>query len=403
MSRISDITSRLQQKTDTQKSVSGSLNPTLFEKDIVSALNGQNDVREYQSAYAMSVARLCARNIVSFVGGVKSAKKSPESASGETVLSPLYRRYMCGGKGRCSGESKSDIIINSQMNGKMLVSVKKEGSAQLTAAGAGEASAVISAALGEDRNGVKAIRSILTAALSKENYYTAREEYARKNNTKPEAFDAMLGAITGMKTKAGAMTRAEIEAFNKFLETLGIKSQITLAMQEYLASPRAREAVLKEFASGSKRFIKSESDRSAEWFLLWSDKGYVKLADIDEFVGARLGSFRMNIRDRGDRAGGSLRVDFREAFDLDSIEYQEYLLIERRMHQDFDYDCLTEGVLDTTLSLVRTAGAAVAEAYKRFIGAVKTAMSMIARLLAKGIAALLDFFGIEVEELSYTW
>lgn len=371
---------------------------------MASALNGKKSIGEYQSAYAMTVAQACARSVVSSVGAVKSASQSPkDSGSGETVLSPLYRRFMCGGAGRCSGESKSDIIIESQMNGKMLVSMKKEGSAQVAAAGAAEANAVITAALGEDRAGVKAVRQVFTAALSKENYYEAREQYARENRTRPEAFDQMLAAITGMKTKSGAMTRAEVDAFNEFLDSMGIKSQITVSVQQYLGSPGARRAILKEFASGSKRFIKSEKNRSAEWFMLWSDSGTVQLEEIDEFVGARLGSFRMNIRDRGVGAGGSLRIDFREAFTLDSHEYKDFLLIEKRLHDEFDYSCLTEGVLDTTLGLMRSAGEAVAGAYRRFVAAAKAAMSMIARLMAKGIGALLAFLGLEVEELSYTW
>lgn len=77
--------------------------------------------------------------------------------------------------------------------------------------------------------------------------------------------------------------------------------------------------------------------------------------------------------------------------------------MERILHSDFDNYCLTEGVLDTTVNLIRTAGKAVASLYKSFVEAIKSTLSFIAALVSSGIQTLLEFFGLETTELSYSW
>lgn len=61
MSRISDIASRLRSFSDTEKSLSGYINPTKFEKDLVFAINENKDFKNYQSKRAMEIAQKCTK------------------------------------------------------------------------------------------------------------------------------------------------------------------------------------------------------------------------------------------------------------------------------------------------------------------------------------------------------
>jgi hypothetical protein len=59
--------------------------------------------------------------------------------------------------------------------------------------------------------------------------------------------------------------------------------------------------------------------------------------------------------------------------------------------------------MDTTVSILRSAGSSVAALYRNFSAAVKSVLDIIAALFTDGAAALLEYFGIETTELSYTW
>ena len=396
MSRISDIASKLKQKTEAEKQSSGSLNPTRFEKDLVSALNGIDSLSGYQSSYSKIIAEKCAISLKKQVGAVKRsyAVGKDQSGAGNAVLSPIYRRFMCR-EGRCNGDPKSDIIVLSQMNGKMRASMKKHGEAQIATAQVGEANAVISAALGASKEIPTLIRSILSQTLSKEYYYSIRNRYAAENGENPEAFDAMLSSITGLTTSASVPSSKDLKEFSKFLKEIGIKDKITEGLREYMNSPSVQKRIFKEFASGEKRYIKSEADRSADWFMAWGENGKIDLMEIDELVESKFGSFRMNIRDRGNESGGSIRLSIR-----DSSEYSE---IEKYLSEEFEMYCLTEGILDNTVSIMRTAGKAVASLYKSFIAAVKSLLLVVAALFADGVSSLFEFFGLETTDMSYSW
>ena len=398
LSRISDIASRLKAQSDSAKQSSSVINPTRFESDLVAALLKKTDISSYQSSAAMAVAQKCAENIELVSGAVKGAKvhQNKKTSDGASVLSPIYKTYMCD-DGKCNGDPKSDIVISSQLNGKMRVSMKKEGDAQVASAKAGEANAVISAALGQNNEAVKAVRKVISSVLSKENYYTLRSKYGQKD------FDSSLSALLGLKAGSGIPSVAQMRAVQKFLQMSGIRPAITQNITNFMASAPIRKKIFKEFASGEKRYIPSEKDRSADWFMIWNEKGNLRIWDIDEFIDSHFSAFRMNIRDRGEEGGGSLRVDIRETWELSPQQYSAFMIIEKALHQDFEYACLTEGVLDTTVSLIKSAGSAVANAYKQFISVVKAVLSMIARLFAKGIAAVLEFFGLETTEISYSW
>lgn len=396
MNRINDILSRLKSQSDSEKRSSGALNATRFEQDLVSAINGETSISSYQSSRGMDIANRCVENMKKHFGGVKNAQAvSKTGVSGESVLTPIYKKFMCESGGRCSGDPKSDIIMSSQMHGKMQISIKKEGSAQIAAAQAGEANAVISAALGKDRLMVKTIRAILTETLSKDSYYKIRQQYADTSRGNPEDFDALLSKVTGLKTLSGSPTKKEIAEFNNFMQIIGVKEKISSSIRDYLAASSTRKKIFKEFASGEMRYVNKESNRRADWFMLWSESGTIEIEEIESFVDSHYGSFRMNIRDRGNESGGSLRIDIRES--------QEFLAIEKELHQEFDYYCLTEGVLDTTVNMIRSAGTAVANLYKTFISAVKSVLSFIAALFASGTATLIEFFGIETTDMSYSW
>jgi len=396
VSRINDILSRLKQQSDSDKKFSGDINPTRFEQDLVSAINGEKSISAYQSAKGMDVAKRCVESMKRHFGGVQKAQVVSKSGiSGESVLSPIYKKFMCGGGGRCSGDPKSDILVSSQMHGKMQISIKKEGSAQIAAAQAGEANAVLSAALGKDKAVVKTIRAILSETLSKDSYYKIRQSYATKTGSRPEEFDALLSKVTGLKTSDMSPSRKEISEFNTFMEIIGVKEKISSSIRDYLASTPVRKKIFKEFASGEMRYVSKESKRRADWFMLWSETGTIQVEEIESFIDTHYSSFRMNIRDRGNQSGGSLRIDIRE--------WEEFIAIEKELHEEFDYYCLTEGVLDTTVGIIRSAGTAVANLYKTFVSAVKSTLSFIAALIASGTSTLFEFFGIETTDMSYSW
>lgn len=394
--RIADISARLQRQSDAEKEASGSLNPTRFEGDLASALRGEDRLSAYQSARGKSVALKCAKALQGQTGRITGATQTPKSSgNGASVLTPVYKHFMCGDGGKCSGDPKSDLIVKSQMNGEMHISMKKMGSAQIATALAGESNAVISAALGRDKEIPTLVRSILSQTLSKEYYYSTREKYANATGGNPEDFDSMLANLTGLKTRGETPSSADLKAFNRFLQMMGIKEKITHSLRDYMASSSVRKKIFREFASGEKRYIAKESYRSADWFLQWNDEGAADLSEIDGFIDNHLGSFRMNIRDRGNESGGALRIDIR-----DSSDFKE---TEKMLHEDFDKYCLTEGVADTTLNIIRTAGSAVAKLYKNFVAAIKSFLTVVAALFAEGTAALLEYFGIETTEMSYSW
>jgi hypothetical protein len=396
MNRIQDIALRLKAQTDTEKQQSTALNTTRFESDLVSAINGEKDISRYQSSRGKQIALLCVADMNSKFGGVKKAVLiSNEGGNGSSVLSPIYKKFMCADGARCSGDPKADIIMSTQMHGKMQISVKKEGSAQVATAQAGEANAVISAALGKDKRIISTVREIITQTLSKKSYYAIRDNYAVQHGVDPEDFDKTLSKMIGLRTKASRPSASEIQEFNSFLNTIGIKEQITSSLRDYMASPYARRSIFKEFASGEKRYTAVESRRRADWFMTWNESGRIQIEEIEDFINANIGSFRMNIRDRGNQSGGSLRIDIRESND--------FLEIEKQMLEEFDMFCLTEGVLDTTVSLMRSAGKQVASLYKLFVSAVKSLVSFISALFASGTATILEFFGLQTTELSYSW
>ena len=404
MDRMADIAARLRKQSNTDKRESGAINATAFESDLVAYINGEASISAYQSGYAKSVAKKCTNTLTKLVGECdKAILISQQTGGGASVLSSIYKRFMCADGARCNADPRTDILLYSQNNGQMRISVKKHGDAQISSAQAGEANAIISAALGQDKELPALVRAIISEVLPKNSYYNLRTKWAKDMNARPEDFDNMLGNMTGLKTGAKSPSLNQVTLFNKFLTSSGIKTKVSLAMREYMSSDNTRRKLLKEFASGEKRYVPKEKNRSAEWFLQWSETGQVDVEKIDSFVNSNLGSFRVSIRDRGTISGGSVRVDVRENWELSDSQYQDFLQYEKVLHDDFDLYCLTEGVLDTTIDIIKIAGSAVANLYKEFVAAVKTTLSMIANLFAQGVATVLNFFELEATEMSYSW
>ena len=401
--RMADIAARLLRQSNTDKVSSGAINATAFESDLVASINGVTTIGGYQSGYAKIIADKCKNNLTRLVGEVDTAILiSQHSAAGASVLSPIYKKFMCADGTKCNGDPRTDILLDSEKNGQMRISVKKHGDAQISSAQAGEANAIISAALGQDKDLPTLVRQIISEVLPKNSYYKIRTKYATDTNGKPEDFDNMLGTMTGLKSGSKAPSANQVNVFNKFLLSVGVKKKVSAAIHTYMSSDNVRKKLLKEFASGEKRYVSKEKNRSAEWFLQWSESGNVNVEKIDDFVNSHLGIFRVQIRDRGTGAGGSVRVDVRENWNLTYSEHQDFLLYEKALHDEFDLHCLTEGVLDDTVDILKSAGAAVANLYKGFVDAVKNVLSMIARIFAMGVTTVLEFFDIEVTQISIT-
>lgn len=393
--RIADISAKIQRMSNTEKETSGSLNPARFEGDLASALRGETRLSSYQSGFAKNIATKCSKSLQKKTGKITSAVQTPKSGNGAAVLSPIYKQFMCTDGGRCSGDPKSDLIVKSQMNGEMHISMKKKDGAQIATALAGEANAVISAALGREKEIPSLVRSILSQTLSKEYYYDIREKYAQSFGKNPQDFDSLLSNVIGLNTREDIPSPNTLKEFNKFLQIIGIKEKISSSLREYMSSTGVRKKIFREFASGERRYIQSESYRSADWFLQWSESGEADLSDIDEFIDSHFSTFRMNIRDRGNESGGAIRISIK-----DSLNFKE---TKESLHEEFDKYCLTDGVMDTTLNIIRTAGSNVANLYRNFVAAIKSFLTIIAALFTEGTAYLLQFFGLETTELSYSW
>ena len=132
---------------------------------------------------------------------------------------------MCADGPRCNADPRTDILLYSQNNGQMRISVKKHGDAQISSAQAGEANAIISAALGQDKELPALVRAIISEVLPKNSYYNLRTKWAKDMNTRPEDFDNMLGNMTGLKTGAKSPSLNQVTLFNKFLTSSGIKKK----------------------------------------------------------------------------------------------------------------------------------------------------------------------------------
>jgi hypothetical protein len=402
VNRIANIAAMVKKKTTSTKKASGSLNPTAFEKDFISAAMGKDNLKFFQSERSKTVADKCISNLKKFSGEINGAKThSTKTASGESVLSAVYKEFMCGAGGRCNGDAKSDVVLSTQSLGTMKISMKKQGEAQIASAQVGEANAVISAALGKNNEIVKAVRNIIKETMSRDSYYGLRNQYERKYGL--NSFNKDLADLIGIKTSVSTVSTADIAKFNRFIARAGIQSTITQEMTQFMSRMETKKKLFLEFASGERRFVKRHSDRAANWMMTWSETGTIDLKSVEDFVNSNMGSFRFNIRDRGEGGGGSVRLAIREAFSLSPEEYKTFMLLENRTTREIERHILTEGILDSTVDLLKTAGSAVANLYKAFVKAIKNIMSMITRLFAKGTASVLEFFGLEVEEMTYTW
>jgi len=374
------------------------INTTKFEGDLVKAFNDASSegadrgaALKYQSKAAEAVARGCVNSMLVHMDGkprlaFRMAGKAPREA--------LTLAYTSGGTGKSvkSGEPKTDVVFITTGD-KYRCSVKYGVNAQIASAQTNEIYAVLNAVFNGGRGApiARAISQIILETGNEAVYKATRKRYEKMYGE--DGFDALLSRVTGFKSGAVTPTKAEIAQMNKFLSVLGIKERLTLEMSEFMNKPENRVALLREFATGERRFNKP--DFIASHFLEWFDNGTVKFANADEFIRNTLPHFKFSLRDRGRKSsasgGGSrgiaARIDFSGGKPLDEARYTEI-----RNH-------LNEGLSDWYAA----AKTAIGRGWDILVSAVRKIVDFFAGLLSAGFSAFMEFLGIEPVQMSYTW
>ena len=427
MERINTHMNKFTSFIHTKFLTEGTINSTQFEIDLVKAFNevstegkARGESLKYQNKYAQETAKSCIKALLPKLGGkprlaYRMAGKAPPS-----VIAPAYTE---GGEGRSikSGEPKTDAVF--MVGGKKFRCSIKNGTAfQVASAQTNEIYAVLNATFKNSSEGSKltqTIARIITESGNETVYKATRKKF--ENEYGVDGFDQLLSRVTGFKSGAGVPTKEEIKQMNEFLGILGIREKLTIEMSRFMIDTNNRKKLLREFATGEKRFL--NEDFIATHFLEWFDNGTIKFMDANEFITKTLPNFKFSLRDRGRKSsksgGGSrgiaARIDYAqkagdsklEDEDLDETVFSEKELTER---YNYYYNELNEGLGDW----LTTAGKSMTKAgmkgyqyikdgFKKLLEAIKKVISFIANLLSRGVGSFFRYLNLEPAELTYRW
>jgi hypothetical protein len=373
------------------------VNATKFEGDMVKAFNARSsegrergDAEQYQNKSAETLANSCVKSLVAKMDGAPRLAFRMAGKAPRNVLTPAYT---AGGAGKSvkSGEPKTDVVFITTRE-KYRCSVKYGAAAQIASAQTNEMWAVLNAVFIGSR-GAPVARTISEIILQTGNeavYKATRKRYEQMYGE--DGFDALLSKVTGLKSGGVLPTKAEVEQMNKFLKVMGIHERLTLDVSEYMNKPENRKALLREFATGERRFNKP--DFIATHFVEWFDNGTVKFADVDTFLTQTLPHFKFSLRDRGRKSsasgGGSRGIAFRLDKTGKALDESQFVEIRNQ---------LNEGLSDWYAA----AKNAIGRGWELIVGAVRSVVDFFARLLSSGFSALLSFLGLEPAEMYYTW
>jgi hypothetical protein len=403
-----------------------SINSTKFEMDLTKAINeisseGKSRATglKYQSKAAEVAAKSCVKELVKKIGKPRLAWQM----AGRAPTSVITAAYTEGGPGKSikSGEPKTDIVFLNQSGKKYCSSVKNGAAAQIASAQTNEIYAVLNATFGKTEGAeiAKTISNIIIQTGNETVYKQTRKKFETKYGK--DEFDRLISVVTGLKSGTGVPFDRELEQINEFLDLIGVREKITIEMTKFMLKNENRKKLLREFATGEKRFNKP--DFIATHFLEWFDDGSIKFMDADEFIDHMLPRFKFGLRDRGRKSsksgGGSRGIAFRldfaqkagDAGELD--EAFDGMMLE----QNYEYymQCFNEGLgdwLKTAKQNVVNAGMKgyqyVKEGFKKFVEALRKVVSIFAAILSRairglGLGSFLDKFGLQPTEMRYTW
>jgi len=415
------------------------IDPTQFEGDLVKAFNSISvrgaEGREvepdqkFQHAEAGKLAQKCVKSLTARIGEGRKAWRMA-GAGGTSVLTPAYKD---GGPGKSvkSGEPKCDVVFITTSGGRYRCSVKAGAGAQIASAQTGEMWAVMNAVFTGHVMGpiAQIITTVISETGNSEVYYKNRKQFDKMYGE--DCFDALLSKVTGLKSGAGAPTKAELARINEFLNVLGITQKITPQISAYMRKTENRVKLLREFATGELRFNKE--NYIASHFLKWFENGTVELYDVNTFLQKTLPNFRFALRDRGSGRGIALRADntgtgkasdtkpCRNLVDEDRylnlfgnpLDEDRYLnlfgnpLNEERFLNLFENPLNEERYLEIRDQLNEKLSDWVGEVLRRGLKLLASAVSKVvdffARLAAAGVDMILDYFGVEPTQMEYTW
>lgn len=371
------------------------LDPTLFERDLVRAINGETGYSRFQSRGAEKVAHLAAAKLktLNVTGHAELV-----SGGGKSNLTPLYQEY-----GVTSGKSKTDIKI-----GAYQCSMKYAKQFQIASAQSNEAQAVFAAAFQNTPEYTQLVQRyilpLLNQAMNKQTFYKLRAQWDKKD---PAAFQNHMSKVLGLHSAHGKPTQAQITEFATFMGELGVEIPVRGKLYEFLQATKTKQTLFYEFATGSRRFIESAKTSIATHMLAWDEEGNVHIETAKQFIQRHAGDFNYSFRDRGSKSGANprgaaLRIGGSgPAFDLsESVDeitmHNAWTVLTETLHREAAVMLLDEGFVGDLWNKAK-------EVLDMIIAAVKAAIAFILNLIRRGATAVMEAFGYEVTGMTWTW
>lgn len=346
------------------------LDPKRFDKDLVRALNGVTGYSKFQSRSAESLAHKIALNLRSL--GLRGDAVLLSGRNPMSNLSPLYRQY-----GVKNGESRADILV-----GNARCSLKYAKGSALATAEASETRAVFAAACQHFPKYQQLIQQqlipLVQHTMTAQMFQKLRASY---DATSPTAFQTMLSRVLGLHSGQKVASAKERIAFQQFLHQSGILLPIRAELSTFLGDPETKRVVFREFASGQYRF--SRPELSATHIVSWDETGRVSSATIDAYIESHLHQFKYSIRSAHNAA--ALRIDVAETLSL-----------------PMDLAAICDAWAARESTQISLHEHMLGDLWRQFVSVVKQILAFIVHLLREGVVSLLEFFGYEIEGLSWT-
>lgn len=356
------------------------IDATKFERDLVRALNGETGYSRFQSRGAEALAHKVATSLTAQFG--KRGPAAQVSGKGSSSnLTQIYRDY-----GVKSGEPKTDITIGSDR-----CSMKYAKGYQIASAQANEAQAVFAAAFNHSAEYKALVEQyvlpVLNHTMNKATFYKLRDKYDKADKA---ALQNMLSQVMSLHSSRGNATTEQIKQFSEFLDDLGVHLPIRGKLHEFLQSPKTKESLFYEFATGERRFV--QPILSATHMLTWDEVGKVDYIPAHEYVTKHLADFSYSIRDRGSNRGAALRLGGGVMEDI-TLDDATSVLYET-IHRECALVLLDEGIVGDLWNRAK-------DLLDQIVAAVKAVVAFLVALIRRGIDAVLSAFGYEIEGLSW--
>lgn len=346
------------------------LDPKKFEKDLVRSLNGVTGYSHFQSRAAEKLAHQIAPSLKSL--GFQGPAIHMSGSSPMSNLSPLYREY-----GVINGEPKTDLMI-----GQARCSMKYAKNAPIATALANETRAVFAATFASHPSYHRLVNEqflpLIKHTLSSSMFQQLRAKY---NQSNPTAFQNMLSKVIGFHSSQGSASASERANFRTFLNAVGVDVPLRQELYAFLDNPQTKRAVMLEFISGQRRFVRPE--HAASHLLRWDETGKVDCTPVEQYVAGHLSNFSYSIR--AAHTSAALRIDLSEAVE----------------------DSLAAWVVEMTDRLIQESAIAdmwnaASDLGRLILAAAKAVIAFVVRVMRHGIVSVMDFFEYEVEGLSWT-